>query len=233
MVETRRRQIEDTASGLFRERGYAATSVRDIARALDIQGASLYAHVASKEDVLWAIVTRAAERFDAAVAPIAGDAARSAADRLAAMIRAHVGVVTDDLGNAVSFLHEWRFLSDGRKADIAARRDGYEGLFRTVITEGVTGGEFVPETDPRLGAILILSALNGVAGWFRPNGDMSSGEIGRRYATMLLDGLRGGLGGRAPGVPTPSVPAPVAPSHGESPATSPPRHSTEVERILR
>ena len=52
MVEvTRRQAIEDVASDLFRERGYAATSIRDIARALSVQGASLYAHVTSKEDV--------------------------------------------------------------------------------------------------------------------------------------------------------------------------------------
>ena len=61
MVETtRRREIEAVASELFHERGYAGTSVRDIARALDIQGASLYAHVASKEEVLWTIVDRTA-----------------------------------------------------------------------------------------------------------------------------------------------------------------------------
>ena len=59
MVEvTRRQAIEDVASDLFRERGYAATSIRDIARALSVQGASLYAHVTSKEDVLWAIFNR-------------------------------------------------------------------------------------------------------------------------------------------------------------------------------
>ena len=58
MVEhlSRRQAIEDVASDLFRERGYAATSIRDIARALSVQGASLYSHVTSKEDVLWAIV---------------------------------------------------------------------------------------------------------------------------------------------------------------------------------
>ena len=65
MVETtRRRAIEDAASELFRRQGYAATSVRDIARVLDIRGPSLYAHVASKEDVLWAIVDRVASRFE-------------------------------------------------------------------------------------------------------------------------------------------------------------------------
>ena len=61
METNRRREIEDAASSLFRERGYSGTSVRDIARAVDIQGASQYAHVASKQDVLWAIVERAGQ----------------------------------------------------------------------------------------------------------------------------------------------------------------------------
>src|SRR3990172_9449420 len=95
MGETpRKREIEDVASHLFREQGYAATSVRDIARALGIQGASLYAHVASKEDVLWAIVDRAATRFEAAAAAADG---RATSDhpgdhfaRLDAPVRAHV-----------------------------------------------------------------------------------------------------------------------------------------------
>src|SRR3954466_16092202 len=108
---TRRQQIENTASRLFRERASAGTSVRDIAKALDIQGASLYAHVASKEDVLWSIVLRAADRFDSAVTPLASDSAVSPSVRLARMIAAHIGVITDDLGNAISFLQEWRFLS--------------------------------------------------------------------------------------------------------------------------
>ncbi len=71
-IETsRRQQIDDVASALFRDRGYAGTSVRDIAQALNIQGGSLYAHVASKEDVLWSIVTRAADHFHDLVGPIA------------------------------------------------------------------------------------------------------------------------------------------------------------------
>jgi AcrR family transcriptional regulator len=82
---SRRRRIEDVASSLFRERGYAATSIRDIARALDVQGASLYAHVTSKEDVLWSIVDRAAARFEeAADEAEVRAAAAGATDRLAA-----------------------------------------------------------------------------------------------------------------------------------------------------
>ncbi|MEO6349753.1 MAG: TetR/AcrR family transcriptional regulator [Candidatus Limnocylindrales bacterium] len=190
MVETRRQQIDNAASALFRERGYAATSVRDIARALDLQGASLYAHVASKEDVLWSIVERAAERFDHAVTPIATDESQPAAARLRRMIRAHIRVVTDDLGNASSFLHEWRFLSDDRRATINERRDRYEARFREMIVTGIAEGDFAPMTDARMAATLVLSALNGIATWYRPTGDLTADTIADRYADHLLDGLR-------------------------------------------
>ena len=81
MVETtRRREIEDAASSLFREHGYSGTSVRDIARALDIQGASLYAHVTSKQAVLWSIVDETADRFEAA-AEMGGEETQRRAER--------------------------------------------------------------------------------------------------------------------------------------------------------
>src|SRR3954466_3270091 len=106
---TRRRAIEDGAGGLFHERGYAATSVRDIAAALDIRGASLYAHVTSKEDVLFTLVDRAASAFEAAAAA-AGEATRGrdAATRLSALVRAHIGVIAADPELASVFVSEWR-----------------------------------------------------------------------------------------------------------------------------
>src|SRR3954471_21177357 len=108
MVEvTRRREIEDAASALFHLRGYAATSVRDIADALSLRGPSLYAHVASKEDVLAAIVERIADRFEQA-AERAGRATegRDAIARLDALVRAHVRAVTADPGSASVFVDE-------------------------------------------------------------------------------------------------------------------------------
>ena len=183
----RRQQIEDAASTLFRERGYAATSVRDIAHALDMQGGSLYAHVASKEDMLWAIVVRAADRFNAEVGPIAASD-RTAARKLRKMIRAHVAVVTSAQKDAAVFLDEWRFLSEERRAQIAARRDDYEGLFRRAISEGVASGEF-GRVDPRLTAMVILSALNGIATWYRPEGNLSPAAIADRHADLFLRSL--------------------------------------------
>jgi AcrR family transcriptional regulator len=183
----RRQQIEDAASALFRERGYAATSVRDIAQALNLQGGSLYAHMASKEDVLWSIVIRAADRFNSEVGPIASSVP-APSERLRRMIRAHVGVVTSIQKDAAVFLHEWRFLSATRRAEMLARRDGYERLFRAAIAAGIDGGDF-REVDARLTAMAILSALNGIASWYSPEGDLNADDIADQHADLFLHAL--------------------------------------------
>lgn len=186
-TQTRREQIYDTAGALFSRRGYAATSVRDIARELDLQGGSLYAHIESKEDVLWAIVSRAAEQFLATARPLAARDA-PATDRLRGMIHAHIAVVTGQVERATVFLQDWKYLSPERREAIRAQRVEYEGLFRAVIADGVARGEFAP-ADPKLAAMLVLSALNGVHLWYRAGGGLGPGEIADRFADMLLHGL--------------------------------------------
>jgi AcrR family transcriptional regulator len=191
MIETRarRREIDQVASELFHAHGYAATSVRDIARALDIQGASLYAHVASKEDVLFSIVDRAAAAFEAAAA--SAEAETSTADpveRLAALVEAHVDVVTSDPRRASVFVTEWRHLSADRRAAMAARRDGYERRFRGVIADGVAVGAF-RSTDTAIAATFVLTALNGIATWYRPDGRLSADAVADQYVDLALRSL--------------------------------------------
>jgi AcrR family transcriptional regulator len=188
MVETtRRRAIEDAASDLFRRNGYAATSVRDIARALDIRGPSLYAHVASKEDVLWAIVDRVASRFEAA-AETASLAARGPDDLLAGLVRAHVAVVTQDVGEASVFIHEWRHLSNERRQSVLERRDAYEARFRRAIADGSAEGAFAMN-DPSLAATFLLTALNGIPTWYRADGPTSPAQLADLYADLAVRSL--------------------------------------------
>lgn len=189
VVETARRQaIEDAASALFHEHGYSGTSVRDIARAVDIQGASLYSHVTSKQDVLWSIVEHAAARFDAAVDAIDADPGAAMLEDgayLMALVRAHVGVVTDDVERASVFIHEWRALQGHRREEIARRRDAYEARFCSVIADGVRSGAFQP-VDPGVTTAYILTALNGLVGWYRPDGRLSGQAIADAYADLSL-----------------------------------------------
>ena len=191
MIEAgaRRREIDEVASELFHANGYAATSVRDIAKALDIQGASLYAHVASKEDVLFSIVNRAATDFEAAAT--AAEAERTSGDpveRLAALVEAHVDVVTSDPERASVFVTEWRHLSADRRAAVADRRDAYERRFRATIEEGMSVGAF-RQTDPAIAATFILTALNGIAGWYHTDGRLSADRIADHYVDLALRAL--------------------------------------------
>src|SRR5712671_152249 len=191
MIETgaRRREIDDVASELFHANGYAATSVRDIARALDIQGASLYAHVASKEDLLWSIVDRAATAFEqAAERALEETTSDDPVERLAAIVEAHVEVVTADPERASVFVTEWRHLSPERRSAIGARRDEYESRLRSVIADGMAIGAFAA-VDPALAATFLLTALNGIATWYRLDGRLSADRIADHYVDLALRSL--------------------------------------------
>jgi AcrR family transcriptional regulator len=196
MVEpTRRREIEDAASSLFREHGYSGTSVRDIARAVDIQGASLYAHVASKQDVLWSIVERTAARFEAA-ADLVEAADPSSLQfgpgvHLGELVRGHIRVITDDIERASVFVHDWSRLDRARREEIARRRDAYEGRFRAAIANGVERGAFAP-VDPVPTAAYLLSALNGLVVWYRPDKRLSADSIAEEFAALSLRAVQAG-----------------------------------------
>jgi AcrR family transcriptional regulator len=186
---SRRRAIEDVASDLFRAHGYAGTSVRDIARALSLQGASLYAHVTSKEDVLWAIVDRAASRFEAAA-----DTAEQRAEQhrpgdpveaITALIRAHVEVLTADVGEASVFVSEWRALGPEHRKAVLERRDAYEARFRRRIAEGISIGAFAL-ADPAIASTVLLTALNGVATWFDPAGRLPPDRVADNLVELSL-----------------------------------------------
>jgi TetR/AcrR family transcriptional regulator, cholesterol catabolism regulator len=186
---SRRRAIEDVASDLFREHGYAGTSIRDIARKLSVQGASLYAHVASKEDVLWAIVDRAATRFevaaDRAVREAEARRAGDPAEALGALIRAHVDVLTSDVDAAGVFVHEWRSLEPEHRDAILARRDAYQARFRQRIEDGMAVGAFAL-TDPAIATSTLLSAINGIAAWYDPNGRLPADRIADHLVELSL-----------------------------------------------
>ena len=192
MVETRRQQIDDVASALFRERGYAATSVREIARGVDLQGASLYAHVASKEALLWSIVWRVAERFRVAADAALASPGPSAA-RLATLMRAHVEIVAGEREDAAVFLQDWRFLDEPHRAEIAARREAYETVLRGLLVDGARDGSLRSLDGPADAAVTgraILAALNGIAAWYHPDGALDARAVAEAYLTIFMRGLQ-------------------------------------------
>lgn len=188
-VRTRREQIHEVAGRLFSERGYHATSMRDLAGQLGMQGGSLYAHISSKEDLLVEIVQQAARQFDAALLPLQGEPLPADRKLREAMER-HIRVVADNMESATVFFHEWKHLSPGAYAHVTGWRDTIDAFYRDLVTEGMREGLFRPDLDVKMTANLILSAVNWAYTWYRPGGPLTPRDVAERYADMLLGGLQ-------------------------------------------
>lgn len=187
--KSRREQIHEVASRLFSERGYHATSMRDLAGELGMQGGSLYAHISGKEDLLMEIVDRAARQFDAALFTLREDP-RPADAKLREAMERHIRVVADNMDSATVFFHEWKHLSPGAYARVTGWRDTIDHFYRDLIRQGIAEGRFRADLDVKMGANLILSAVNWAYTWYHPGGNLTPRDVAEGYAEMLLGGLR-------------------------------------------
>lgn len=190
----RRAEIVAAAGTLFRDHGYHATSMRDLAKRLNLRGGSLYTHIGSKEELLWEIVDAAATAFQAAADAVDPELPPPA--RLRALVHAHLTVVVDGLEHATVFFHEWTHLHPDLRARVVERRDAYQASFRRAIADGAADGSFAID-DPDLATLLVLSTLNWSYQWLDPRGRLDLGRLADAYATFLLRAL----GAREEGVP--------------------------------
>lgn len=193
MVTTRnsRADVVAAAGTLFAERGYHGTSMRDLGRELGLLGSSLYAHVEAKQDLLVEVVEEGARLFqDSADRALA--AGGTGADRLRGLVAGHIDVVLDNKDVVRTFLNEARMLDEEHRGRVIAARDAYEAAFRSVIGEGATDGTFRPGTDPKMASILVLSILNAVERWYRPNGTLDRDGLVDAIFTAAMRGIAPG-----------------------------------------
>ena len=186
--KSRKEQIEEKATALFQERGYAATSMRDLAQVLGIEAASLYSHIKSKEEILQKICFRMADEFFNAWEDVEQEN-KSQAEKMEKAMIAHVKVITKDTAASAVFFNEWRHLSEPKLSEFLALRDDYEGRFIKIINDGVASGEF-SQVDEKFTMLTILSSLNWTHNWYKASGNLSPEEVGKRLANLMLNGLK-------------------------------------------
>ena len=186
-MATRRSQLTREAARLFAERGYHGTSIGDLAKALGVQKGSLYAHIASKQDLLYETMREGAEAFHAALDEISDDL--KVGDRIRLALRAHLRVVSEQLDVATVFIREWRYLEGERATEFLADRRRYEERFRLLFREGRERGELRTDLDEQAAVLLVLSAANWAYTWLPAEADTD--ELADRFFAILLDGIRG------------------------------------------
>ncbi len=186
-MSTRRTELTREAAKLFAQKGYHGTSIGDIAKAMGVQKGSVYAHIASKQDLLWTIASEGAEAFHAALGAVPDDAPASERIRLA--LRAHLRVVAEQLDVATVFTREWRYLEDKRREAFVAERRRYEERIRELFREARDLGELRSDLDLGIAGLLFLSSANWAYTWLTPGRDTD--ELADRFYALLVDGMRG------------------------------------------
>ncbi len=143
--------------------------MRDLGEAMGLLGSSLYAHIGSKNELLVEVIASGADQFAALAEAVlaSGDAP---AERLRRLVAGHVQILTDNADHAATLLNEARHLEPEQRARVLAWRDRYESAYRTTLADGVAAGTFRPDLDPARTATFVLSLLNGVHRWYRPDG---------------------------------------------------------------
>ena len=187
-LSTRKSQIFSVAKNLFRERGYVATSMRDLAKEIGIEPASLYSHISSKGEILSSVCFGLADKFFLALQAI-NPSITKADEKLKAMIDGHVKVIAGELDAAAVFLHEWRFLSEPGLSNFKQQRHNYENEFRNIIQNGIDDGIF-RDADVKFLTLSIFSSMNWIYDWYDPSGKMTIEEISEELSNLILSGIK-------------------------------------------
>ena len=201
MLPEMRQKVLDAAARLFRDRGYAATTVREVADRCGIRAASLYYHFPSKDDIL-------AEVFDYGVRHVA-DAVRSAVEELPRSASSYEKIRAAILAHLESFfvygdytatnIRVFRQAPRGVQRRNRRLRDRYEAYWRRLFEEAKRRGELREKVDLAVARLFLIGGLNHTLEWYTKRGGASFAELAERYADLIFHGM--GRAARANGAP--------------------------------
>ena len=187
----RRGDIVRAAGRLFHEKGYSATTIRDIAGAVGMRSGSPFYHFKTKHDMLRAVVLEGMDAFNAAVAR-AAKSGKSPRATFEAMLRAHLGQLLGEEGRdfAATLLHESRHLDPEAQAEVVALTDRYETVWQNALKDLKRAG-LIADDSP-VARLFLMGALNWTVQWYRPDGSKTIDQLARQLAAFVI-----GKSGRA------------------------------------
>lgn len=182
-----REKILDAAAKIFGENGYHATSMQDIAKAVDLKKGSLYHHVSSKQEILLALLEQALDLLIIRLEEVAAkDLAPDA--KLTQAISVYLNILTENKSLSAVLLLEHRSLKPEFRATHIPQRDKFENIWRKIIQEGIDCGQFT-STNTAQATRFLLGTLNWTITWYNPAGPLTPAEISEQCANLFLHGF--------------------------------------------
>src|SRR5580765_2543026 len=180
--------IIEKASKLFREKGFGASSMRDLAENVGVEAASLYNHIQSKSEILQAICFKVANDFLSHLEAVQASP-EPALKKMELIIRFHIRMMMDQYEFVYISDHEWRHLPEPYLSNFLNQRRSYRKSLADLIENGIEKGE-IKHIDPYVAVLIILSAISGIESWQRSRKHISAETLEDNMVRYLIEGLK-------------------------------------------
>ncbi|MBY0535798.1 MAG: TetR/AcrR family transcriptional regulator [Chitinophagaceae bacterium] len=185
---TRKDVIIAKAARLFREKGYSATSMRDLAEHVGVEAASLYNHIKSKAEILQEICFKTANQFMNHMSEVEASDKGSIA-KLEAILRFHIKQIIEHYEEVYVMDREWKHLTDPYLSNMQSQRRSYRQRIATIIEEGMRKGE-IKNIDAPTAVLIMLHAVSGIESWHRSVKRISAEMLEDNMVMILVEGLK-------------------------------------------
>ena len=184
--ETRREEIIQTAAQLFKEKGFSAVTMRDLATTMGMKAASLYNHISSKQEILKEIIISLAEEFTNGMEQI-NNSNQSSIQKLKDIIALHINITSKNTYGMASLNNDWMHL-EGQLQHYLELRTNYENDFRNILIDGISKNEII-DSDIETMLFSLLSTLRSLYLWIPKKEDLNFEELSKNLSTILISGI--------------------------------------------
>ena len=185
---SRKDVIVRKAATLFREKGYKAASMRDLAEAVGVEAASLYNHIRSKSELLHELVLSVANKFVLKMDEIESENI-SSLEKMEKLLRFHITEMIHNYEEVYVSDREWKHLSDPYLSNYQNQRRVYRKRIAAIIEEGIRNKEIKTIDAPTV-VLIFLHAVSGIESWHRSTKKITATELEQNMVTILIDGLK-------------------------------------------
>ena len=185
---TRKETIIETAARLFRERGFAATSMRDLAEQVGVEAASLYNHISSKAEILQELCFKVANKFMSHIDKVDTEDI-PAIKKIEAILRFHIQQMLHHYEEVYVSDREWKHLTDPYLSNIQTQRRVYRQRIASIIEDGIRKNE-IKKIDAPTAVLIMLHAVSGLESWHRSKQKISGEVLEENMVSILIGGLQ-------------------------------------------
>ena len=176
------------AAQMFREKGFAATSMRDLAETVGIEAASLYNHIRSKNEMLESICFDVANRFTIFMDELESGN-QGTIKKIETLLRFHIKQMIEAFEEVIVCDREWKHLDEPYLSNFHNQRRSYRKRFAAIIEEGIAKNE-IKKIDAPTAVLIMLHSVNGIESWHRSTAKISAKELEDNMVLIMVDGLR-------------------------------------------